>query len=72
MHGNVLASLEYELHARMHPFQVPQFPARGLVLGRFSKNAQDRNDMSRVVPLSTEVMIADDTFHLCCGYRRKD
>ena len=68
VHENELKSLGHDLHVKMHPFQAPQCPADGLVLGRVGKNEQDRNDTSWVVPLSMEVMIADDTFHLACGY----
>ena len=67
MHGNDLASLGHNLLVRMHPFQAPQCPADGLVLGRFGKNTQDRNDTLWCVPLSMELMTGAGTFHLPCG-----
>ena len=67
MHVNGLASLGHDLHVGMHPFQAPQCPADGLVLRRFDKNAQDRNDTSWDVPLSMELMTGADTLHLACG-----
>ena len=57
----------HDLHVRMHPFQAPEYPEDGLVLGRFHKNALDRNDAFWCVPLSMELMIAAGMFHLACG-----
>ena len=59
-----LANLGHDLYIRMHPFQAPQHPADWLVLGRFGKNTQDRNDTLWCVPLSVELMIVTDMFHL--------
>ena len=67
VHGNRLAGLGHGLHVSMHSFQAPQCQSDGLVLGRLSKNAQDGNDTSWVVPLPMEVVIAAGTFHLACG-----
>ena len=67
MHGSELASLGHDLHARMHPFQAPQQPADWSALGRFGKNTQDRNDTLSCVPLSIELVIAADMFHLLFG-----
>ena len=64
--GDILVSLRCDLCVRMHPFEAPQCQLDGLVLGRFGKNAQDRNDALRCVPLSIELMIAAGTFHLPC------
>ena len=44
VHDNGLASLGHELRVRMHPFQALQHPLDGLALGRFGKNAEDRNE----------------------------
>ena len=56
-----------ELHLRMHPFQAPQHPADGLVLGRFGKKPQDGNDTLWHVLLSIELMIIADLFHFLSG-----
>ena len=72
VHGNGFASLGHNLHVRMHPLQAPQCPADGLVLGRFGKHAQDRNDTSWVMPLFAELMIGAGTLHLASAYVAMD
>ena len=64
---NGLTSLGHDLCVRRHSFQSPQHPSDGLMLGRFGKYALNRNDTLLFVPLSMELMIAGDTFHLPCG-----
>ena len=69
VHGNGLESLGHDLHVRMHPFQAPQCPADGLILGRFGKNAQDRNDAlwcAAVAALFMDQMIGAGMCHLPC------
>ena len=50
-HRNGLMRSEHDLHVRVHPFQAPQCPVDGLVLGRFGKTQR------------TEMMYCD--VHLC-------
>ena len=64
--GDGLTSLGHDLHVRVHPFQAPQHPADGLVLGGFGRNSLDRNDASWCVALSMEQMIGAGMFHLPC------
>ena len=66
MYENGLECLGHDLPGMMHPLQAPQGPVDGLALGRFGKHAQDRNDTSRVVPLSMVLLAAAGTVHLAC------
>ena len=68
MHGNGLTSLGHDLHVSMHPFQATQHTLDGLVLGRFGKNAPDKNDTLWCVPLFVELMIAAGMFNLACDF----
>ena len=66
MHNSGLISLGHDLHAGMHSFRAPQHPADGLILGTFSRSAQDKNNRLWCVPLSMELMLGIDMFHLPC------
>ena len=59
--------MEHDLHVRMHPFQAPQHPLGRLVLGRFSRSAQDKSDVLWSAPLSLELIDGASTFYLPCG-----
>ena len=62
--GNGLISLGHDLHFSMHPFQAPQSPLDGPVLGWFGKNAQDRSDTLWCVRLSMELMVGSIMLYL--------
>ena len=72
MHDSGLVSLGHDLYVRIHPFQATQCPLDGLVLGRFSRNAQDRRDALWCLPLAMELMIGAGMFHLTYGCAAMD
>ena len=51
---------------------APQHPLDGLVLNRFSRNAQDRSDTLWCVALSMEMIIGAGIFHLPFGCMAMD